>query len=109
MKYEGELTARTHVFSFLVFAELFRSFASRSEVETYIEMGPWSNLYHLVAVTIPIAFQPTIHHMPLFQDLFKVRMISWAECLVLGSLTLIPVTAVEIRKYCDAEASNSNR
>ena len=98
LKYEDEVTARTHVFSFLVFSELFRSFASRSEVETYIEMGPRSNVYHLVAVAIPIAFQFALHHVPLFQELFKVRMISWSECFLLGSLTLIPVTAVEIRK-----------
>jgi Ca2+-transporting ATPase len=98
LKYEDELTARTHVFSFLVFAELFRSFASRSEHETYIEMGARSNLYHLAAVAIPIAFQFALHHTTTFQELFKVRMISWGECLLLGSLTLIPVTAVEIRK-----------
>lgn len=106
LKYEDELTARTHVFSFLVFAELFRSFASRSEMETYIEMGPRSNVYHLIAVTIPIGFQLAIHHMPIFQELFKVRMVSWNECLILGSLTLIPVTAVEIRKILQRRDAN---
>lgn len=103
-----EITARTNVFSFLVFAELFRSFACRSDTKTIFQMGLTSNRYHLVAVAIPISFQLTLHHTELFQDIFKVTSVSWYECIVMGLLTLIPVTAIEIRKWMKQKAHETN-
>lgn len=94
-----EVTAKTYVFSFLVFAELFRSFACRSEHKTIFQMGLTSNLYHLAAVAIPVAFQIMLHYTELFHDVFKVKTISLTECLALILLTLVPVSAVEIRKW----------
>lgn len=99
LRTEDAITARTHAFSFLVFAELFRSFTCRSEHKTFFQMGLTSNIYHLVAVTIPISFQIMLHHTGFFRDLFKVKEISWLECFVIVSLTLIPVTVIEIRKW----------
>ena len=93
-----ELTAKTHVFSFLVFAELFRSFACRSEERTFFQMGITSNIYHLIAVGIPLFFQFYLHHSVFFLEVFKVKEIEWSECLFLVSLTLIPVTLLELRK-----------
>ncbi|MDZ4084231.1 MAG: cation-translocating P-type ATPase [Bdellovibrionales bacterium] len=98
LKNEDEITARTHAFSFLVFAELFRSFACRSEHKTFFQMGLTSNLYHLAAVTIPISFQIILHHTEFFRGIFKVNEISWTECFVMFALTLIPVTIIEVRK-----------
>ena len=98
LKTEGELTARTHAFSFLVFCELFRSFASRSDWLTFVQLGVKSNLYHLAAVSLPIFIQIGIHHVAFFQSIFKVHEISWSECGILIALTLIPVTVLELRK-----------
>jgi Ca2+-transporting ATPase len=91
-------TARTHLFSFLVFAELFRSFASRSESRTFFHLGPVSNVYHLGAVAIPIAFQFLLHHFVIFQEVFKVKSVGWQECGILLALALVPVTLIEIAK-----------
>lgn len=99
IRYEDEVTARTHVFSFLVFAELFRSFACRSEEKTIFQMGLRSNLYHLVAVAIPIAFQLSLHHTEAFQGVFKVHSVAWSECLPLIALTLVPALLLETRKW----------
>jgi P-type Ca2+ transporter type 2C len=99
LRAEGELTARTHVFSFLVFAELFRSFASRSETKTFFQLGPLSNAYHLLAVSIPMTFQMLLHHTDWFTGLFKVHQLGWGECLPLVALTLVPATALEVRKW----------
>jgi P-type Ca2+ transporter type 2C len=96
---EGEPTARTHVFSFLVFAELFRSFASRSETKTFFQLGPLSNAYHLAAVSVPITFQMLLHHTDWFAGLFKVHQLPWSECLPLVGLTLVPATVLEVRKW----------
>ncbi len=103
-----EITARTNVFSFLVFTELFRSFACRSDVKTIFQMGFTSNMYHLVAVAIPISFQLTLHHTELFQDIFKVTSVSWYECIVMGLLTLVPVIAIEIRKWIKQKTHGTN-
>lgn len=99
LKMEDELTARTHVFSFLVFTELFRAFACRSDTKTFFQMKWSSNLSLLVAIFIPIAFQIYLHHTDVFSGLFKVKAISWKECLAMLSLTMIPVTLIEIRKW----------
>lgn len=98
LKMEDEITARTHVFSFLVFAELFRAFACRSDHKTFFQMKWSSNIYLLLAVSVPIIFQINLHHTVFFNNLFKVKEISWSECLVMLLLTLIPATIIEIRK-----------
>lgn len=98
LKTSDAVTAKTYVFSFLVFAELFRSFACRSEEKTFFQIGMTSNIYHLIAVLIPMAFQILIHHSGYFLKFFKVNPLSWTECFILLGLTLVPVTLVEIKK-----------
>lgn len=105
LKVNSETEARTHLFTFLVFAELFRSFASRSDIKTFFELGPFSNLYHLAAVSFPIVFQIALHHFEWFREIFKVAPISWTECFVLLGLTLIPVTFLELRKLMRSRTS----
>lgn len=99
LKTTDEAVAKTYVFSFLVFAELFRSFACRSDQQTAFQMGLTSNLYHLMAVGIPIAFQIFLHHFDLFRSLFKVQRLDWEHCLILLILTLIPVALIELKKW----------
>lgn len=101
LKTNNELMARTQVFSFLVFAELFRSFSCRSDRQTFFQMGLTSNVYHLVAVAIPIVFQLWLHHSPLFQKVFKVGSVEWSECFLMIAMTLIPVSAIEIKKWLE--------
>jgi Ca2+-transporting ATPase len=98
MCYEDEITAHTHVFSFLVFAELFRSFASRSNTKTYFQLEARSNLYHLAAGGIPVVFQIFLNHNKMFQKIFDVKSLHWGECFVILALTLNPDSVVKIRK-----------
>lgn len=93
-----EETARTLAFSFLVYAELFRSFASRSERLTFWELGPRSNLLHLAAILAPAIFQFVLHHSTTFQSIFDVRHLTIEECLGIFAITLVPVTVLEITK-----------
>lgn len=109
LKTSGELTARTYVFSFLVYSELFRSFACRSEEKTFFQMGLTSNVYHLVAVAFPIGFQITLHHTEYFQNVFKVEDLGWNECFVLILLTLIPVTILELKKLIKQRTVKNER
>ncbi len=90
--------ARTYVFSFIVFEELFRSFAFRSEFRTYFQSGVWSNVYHSVSVAIPLGLQLLFLNTPFFQHIFKVAPLSLTEYGVILAISLIPVTLLEIWK-----------
>ena len=82
-----------------VFAELFRSFASRSETKNFFQLGIFSNVYHLVAVGIPIVFQIFLLEVDTFGRFFKIQTISWTDDFLLLALTLVPTTILEIRKW----------
>lgn len=99
LKYRDEATAKTYVFTYLVFAELFRSFACRSETRTFFQLGIFSNLYHLAAVLVPMTFQIVLLHFPAIQNVFKVRSLGWDECVPLIAMTVLPVSLLEIRKW----------
>lgn len=95
----GSDMAKTYVFSFLVFSDLFRSFAYRNAHKTIFQMGVTSNLYLLVVVSISISFQILMHYTDWFLTFFKVQKIDWEHCLILISLTLIPVAIIEFKKW----------
>jgi Ca2+-transporting ATPase len=102
LRFDDEITARTNAFSFLVFAELFRSFASRSETRTFLQMGVRSNLLHLAAASLPAVFQMLLHHTHWFDRVFKTVPISWFECLGFFALALAPVSVIEAWKLVGA-------
>lgn len=102
LKYDDEITARTNAFSFLVFAELFRSFASRSDTRTFFQMGVRSNLFQLFGALIPITFQMILHHTHSFNRFFKTEPLGWKECILFFGLSLIPVTLIEVWKILSA-------
>lgn len=106
LKTSDELTARTYAFSFLVFAELFRSFACRSDEKTFFQMGAFSNIYHLISVAIPLVFQIWLHHNDTFQSVFKVKHLEWQDCLIMIGVTLLPVTFLELRKITRQRKKN---
>jgi Ca2+-transporting ATPase len=90
--------APTYVFSFIVFEELFRSFAFRSNDQTYFQCGMRTNKVHLVAVGVSLIVQWVILGIPLFQRLFKVVPLTLIEYTVIVIIALIPVSALEIGK-----------
>lgn len=103
LRVDDEITARTNAFSFLVFAELFRSFASRSETRTFLQMGFRSNLLHLAAALVPMAFQMFLHHSHWFDRVFKTVPIGWTECVTFFGLALVPVSVIEVWKIVTAK------
>lgn len=94
----GHEAARSLTFTFLVFTELFRSFACRSEERTFFELGPKSNLFQIAAVALPLLFQIWIPYSPLFREVFAVEPLSLNSALGLVGLTLIPVSVLELWK-----------
>jgi P-type Ca2+ transporter type 2C len=99
LKTQGLAMARTYVFCFFVFEELFRSFACRSETKNFFQLGIFSNNYHLLAVCIPLILQILVVEVDWFGDIFKIQKISWNDGLILLALTLVPTTILETRKW----------
>jgi Ca2+-transporting ATPase len=90
--------ARNLAFSVIVFAELFRSFASRSATRLFWEVGAFGNLALLGIVSFSVLMQLGIHHIPATQALFQIGTLSATDC-VLGLLVgLFPVSVIELSK-----------
>jgi len=92
------IEARNLAFSVLVFGELFRAFASRSERKVFWEVGALGNATLLLVVMVSALVQVGIHHMPWTQTLFQIGSISMADCALSVGLGLIPVTVLELVK-----------
>lgn len=90
------LTARSYMFSYVVYLCLFRSFSCRSETKTFFELK--FNPIHLGSVLVPVVFQYIVQHTALFQKLFEVRSVDLRENAILIGISIIPVTFVEVYK-----------
>jgi P-type Ca2+ transporter type 2C len=96
------IEARNLAFSVLVFGELFRAFASRSERKVFWQVGALGNVTLLLVVMISALVQIGIHHIPWTQTLFQIGGISMADCALSFALGLIPVTVLELVKLVRA-------
>ena len=99
--------ARNLAFSVIVFAELFRSFASRSRTRTFWEVGVFTNVRLLGVVVISAMVQIGIHHIQVMQALFQIGDLSMTDCGLSVVMGLIPVTALEITKLLRRVASRA--
>ena len=99
--------ARNLAFSVIVFAELFRSFASRSTTRLFWEVGAFTNLRLLGVVVISAIGQVGIHHIPAMQALFQLGDLSVADCGLSVLVGLIPVTVLELTKLARRAVSGA--
>jgi P-type Ca2+ transporter type 2C len=90
--------ARSVTFCVVVFDELFRALAARSQKYTLWQLGAFSNRYLILAIVTSAALQIGIVLLPLTQQLFKLSPNLLDEWLFVLLMALIPVTAVEIFK-----------
>ena len=95
---EGIDTARNLAFSVLVFGELFRAFAARSETRVFWRTGVFGNLKLLGVIAVSVLLQLGIHHIPAAQRLFGIGPISLFDCGVALVIGLVPVTVLELAK-----------
>ncbi len=98
--------ARTVAFCVIVFDELFRSLAGRSNTLTLPRLGFFTNPYLLSAVAISFLLQLAVVTLPGVHDVFEtVTRFSW-EWLVMFGLALIPITIIEIVKLMRARKNS---
>ncbi len=90
--------ARAIAFCVLVFAELFRSLAARSPNQTMFGRGLFSNPALLVAVAVSAALQLGVMSLPVTRRIFGIPEESWNDWLLIGGLSLVPVTLLEVYK-----------
>jgi P-type Ca2+ transporter type 2C len=90
--------ARSLAFATLVFAELFRAFAARSTTRTFWEVGAFTNLRLLGAISVSVVIQIAIHYLPATQRFFQIGTLPLTDGLLALAVGLCPVTIIELRK-----------
>ncbi len=90
--------ARNLAFSVIVFAELFRAFASRSATLLFWEVGAFGNLTLLGVVLASALAQLAILRIPATQTLFQIGELSWSDGALALAVSLLPVTGLELAK-----------
>jgi Ca2+-transporting ATPase len=94
----GVAAARNAAFSVLVFDELLRSFAARSDTRIIWEVGLLSNLRLVAIVAASFALQLLILHAPPLQSVFGTDAVSARQCAEWIALAAVPVTVLEVTK-----------
>lgn len=91
-------TANTMAFATLVFGELTRAFAVRSETRSIFKIGLFTNSAMNKAFVVSLAMQLAVLLIPFLQPIFKVQSLSPVEwCVVIG-LSLVPLIVSELTK-----------
>jgi Ca2+-transporting ATPase len=95
---EDETRARTMAFCVVVYGELFRALAARSRRLTFLQLGPFTNLYLFAAVAVSGLLQVSVVLVPFARPVFETVMHPLWEWVVLILLALTPVTVIELVK-----------
>ena len=89
-------------FCVVVYAELLRALAARSQTLTWGQLGFFSNPLLLVAIIVSGLLQIGIVVTPFLQPVFDVTAHPPAEWLFIAVLALTPVTVIEMTKLIQA-------
>jgi Ca2+-transporting ATPase len=105
-------TARAVTFSVLVFDELLRSLAARSNRKTIFQLGWFGNPWLLGAVLACCLLQTAVMLTPVVRGIFAMPSLDWQHWLLILLLAMIPITVVEItklvRKLMDSSTLSSS-
>lgn len=91
-------TANTMAFATLVFGELTRAFAVRSETRSIFSIGVFSNSAMNKAFVVSLAMQLAVLFIPFLQEIFKVQSLTGTEWIIVIALSLVPLIVSEITK-----------
>ena len=91
-------TANTMAFATLVFCELTRAFAVRSERMSVFQIGLLSNKTMNKAFVVGLVLQLAVLLIPFLQPVFHITALTGAEWLVVVGLSLVPLVVSEITK-----------
>jgi Ca2+-transporting ATPase len=90
--------ARSYAFETLVFSEVFRALAYRSDVLPFWRL-PFRGLAPLLGIVgFTIALQAACHHLPMLASVLRLAPWSPGSLALMLGLSLLPLMALEIRK-----------
>jgi len=101
--------ARMAAFCVLAYAQLFYSFACRSQRYTLPELGLFSNPYLFGAIAVSGLLQLSVVTLPWAQPLFETAGHFGWEWALIFALALTPVTIIEVAKLVRAWLRARNR
>jgi Ca2+-transporting ATPase len=111
--YRGQPEAIDHArgvaFCTLAFAQLFFSFACRSERYTLLELGFFTNRHLLLAICASAALQLGVVLIPIIRPIFEVSSQPGSDWPLVFALAMLPVTIVEIGKLLVAAWTPKSR
>ena len=90
--------ARAMTFCVLVYAELFRALAARSQTMTLFQIGVFSNPALLLAIIVSGMLQLSVAVFPFTQRVFGVEAHAPEDWGLIVVLALMPVTLIEVGK-----------
>jgi P-type Ca2+ transporter type 2C len=91
--------ARTVTFCVAALSQLFFAIGCRSDRQTALELGFFSNPWLLAAVTISVLLQLMVVTLPYAQGVFEVGSQLGRDWLLVLGLALVPVTVTELAKW----------
>jgi len=101
--------ARTVTFCVAAFSQLFFAIGCRSDRQTALELGFFSNPWLLAAVAVSALLQVTVVSLPYAQGVFEVGAHLGRDWIPVLGLALVPVTAVESAKWAWRFTSSRRR
>lgn len=102
----ADATANTMAFATLVFCELTRAFAVRSEQRSLFQIGIFSNKTMNKAFLIGLILQLAVLLLPVLQPVFHIVDLTGAEWVVVACLSMIPLWVSEVAKLIRRKRKN---
>ncbi|HPJ23438.1 MAG TPA: cation-translocating P-type ATPase, partial [Bacillota bacterium] len=90
--------ARTMIFVTIIFGELFRTYAARSETKFIFESNPFANKAVNLSVFGALALLAILVYVPPISEVFRIHSLTLVEVLIAMSLGFIPMIFGELTK-----------
>ena len=98
LKTEPLEMARTHAFAALVFAELLRAFGARSDTRPVWRIPLLTNVNLALVIALSFGLQLLTHWFQPLATFFKTTTLPWTDCLLLITVSLLPLAVLELAK-----------
>lgn len=92
------IKARTFAFATLIFSELLRAFASRSETHSVFSIGIFSNMYMVGGTLVSFLLMLVVLYVPYLRTVFGTTYLTFYDWDVLVAFGMIPFVAAEVSK-----------
>ena len=90
---------QTMVFNVLCLSQMAHVLAIRSERQSLLSIGIFTNKPLIASVILVFILQAAITYVPFLQDIFRTEALSLYEFLAVGAISSIVFIAVEIEKF----------